>query len=125
MVTILLLSLVPDEKKTRFAGHFYDHEDVPVQHGAHHPMEHNQGFTWSHWTSPSEDYMRRITPACPSWSGFLPHLGANQNTPENVPSRHKLLPFFLILIPQYVSTFLARIIIITQNSKIIPYHTAR
>ena len=28
---------------------------------------------------------------------------------------------FLIVIPQYVSTFLRRVIIITQNSKIIPY----
>jgi hypothetical protein len=27
---------------------------------------------------------------------------------------------FLIVIPQYVSTFLRRVIIITQNSKIIP-----
>jgi hypothetical protein len=29
---------------------------------------------------------------------------------------------FLILIPQYVGTFLCRVIITTQNSKIIPYN---
>jgi len=52
MVAILLLSLVDDEKKhkkyTRFAGHFEDHVDAPVQFGAHRPIVNNQGFTWSH-----------------------------------------------------------------------------
>ncbi len=49
MVTILLMCLVDNEKKyTRFAGNFEDHADAPVQFGAHHPIEHNQGFTRSY-----------------------------------------------------------------------------
>ena len=52
MVTLLLVSLVYDEKiykkYTRFAGHFEDHADAPVRFGAHCPIEHNQGFTRSH-----------------------------------------------------------------------------
>ena len=52
MVTVLLLSLVDDEKNTqqytRFAGNFDYHADVPVQFGAHPPIEHNQGFTRRH-----------------------------------------------------------------------------
>ena len=49
MVTVLLLSLVNNEKKyTRFAGDFDDHADVPLQFGAHCPIEHDQGFTRSH-----------------------------------------------------------------------------
>ena len=52
MVSLLLVSLVDDEKihkkYTRFAGHFEDHVDVPVQFGAHRPIEHDQGFTRSH-----------------------------------------------------------------------------
>ena len=49
MVTILLLCLVDNEKKyTRFAGNFKDHADALVQFGGHCPIEHNQGFTWSH-----------------------------------------------------------------------------
>ena len=39
MVTLLLLSLVDDEKihkkYKRFAGHFEDHADAPVRFGAH------------------------------------------------------------------------------------------
>ena len=69
MVIILLLSLVDDEKKyTRIAGHFDDHADAPVQCGAHCPMDHNKGFTRSHWTLPLGDYLHRITPARPPWS---------------------------------------------------------
>ena len=56
MVTLLLVSLVDDEKNTqkihkkytRFAGHFEDHADAPVRFGVHRPIEHNQGFTRSH-----------------------------------------------------------------------------
>jgi hypothetical protein len=36
-------------------------------------MEHNQGFTWSHWTSPSGDYSHSITLACPPWSSRQRH----------------------------------------------------
>jgi hypothetical protein len=37
--------------------------DVPLRFGAHRPIEHNQGFTRSHWLSLSGDYFHRIAPA--------------------------------------------------------------
>ena len=37
-------------------GHLDGHGGAPVQYGAHHPMQHDQGFTRSHWTPPSGDY---------------------------------------------------------------------
>ncbi len=64
MATILLMCLVNNDKKyTRFAGNFEDHADVPLRFGAHCRIEHNQGFTWSHGTSPLGNYLHRITPA--------------------------------------------------------------
>ena len=49
MVTVLLLSLVNNEKKyTRFAGNFKDHADAPLQFGVHRPIERDQGFWRSH-----------------------------------------------------------------------------
>jgi hypothetical protein len=44
---------------TSVAGYFNGHGNAPVQYGAHHPMQHDQGFTESHWTPPSGDYSLR------------------------------------------------------------------
>ncbi len=41
---------ITDNKKCRqIAGNFDCHMDAVVQHGAHRPKEHVQGFTLSHW----------------------------------------------------------------------------
>ncbi len=49
MVTLLLMRLVNNEKKsTRFAGNFEDYADAPLQFGAHRRIDHNQGFWRSH-----------------------------------------------------------------------------
>ncbi len=34
-----------------------------MRYGAHRPMQHDQGFTRSHWTPPSGNYSLRIAPA--------------------------------------------------------------
>ena len=47
-------------KCTSITGHFDGHGGAPVQSGAHHLMHHDQGFTRSHWTPPSGDYLLRI-----------------------------------------------------------------
>ena len=44
-------------------GHFDGHGGAPMQYGAHCQMQHDQGFTRSHWTPPSGNYLLRITPA--------------------------------------------------------------
>jgi hypothetical protein len=36
------------------------HADELKQYTRHHPMQHDQGFTLSHWTPPSGDYLLRI-----------------------------------------------------------------
>jgi len=52
-----------NEKCRQIAGKFDCYADVAVQSGAHRPMEHIRGFTWSHWMPPAVECMRRITPA--------------------------------------------------------------
>ncbi len=48
---------------TSVAVHFDGHGGVPVQYEAHRWMQHDQGFTGSHWTPPSGDYSLRIAPS--------------------------------------------------------------
>jgi hypothetical protein len=54
----------------RIAGNFDCHADAAVQRGAHRPIEHIQGFAWSHWMPPSGEYLRRIAPAAAIIDGF-------------------------------------------------------
>jgi hypothetical protein len=42
-----------NEKCRQIAGDFDCRVDAAVQRRAHLPMEHVQGFTWSHWMPPS------------------------------------------------------------------------
>jgi hypothetical protein len=49
-----------DEKCRRIAGDFDCHADAARRCGAHHPMEHIQGFILSHWMLPSVECLRRI-----------------------------------------------------------------
>ena len=48
-----------DESLAIFDGH----GDAAVRREVHHPMEHIQGFTQSHWMPPSGECLRRIAPA--------------------------------------------------------------
>ena len=48
---------------TSVAGHFDGHGGTPVQYGAHHPMQNDQGFTGSHWTPPLGKYLLCISQA--------------------------------------------------------------
>jgi hypothetical protein len=52
-----------NEKCRQIAGDFDHHADAPMRCGAHHPMEHIQGFTRSHWMLPSGKCLHRIAPA--------------------------------------------------------------
>ncbi len=52
-----------NEKCRQIARDFDCHADAAVQRGLHRPMEHIQGFTWSHWMSPLVECLRRIAPA--------------------------------------------------------------
>ena len=45
------------------AGHFDGHGEALKQHMRHLPMQHVQGYTWSHWMPPSGNYSLRIAPA--------------------------------------------------------------
>jgi hypothetical protein len=48
---------------TSVAGHFDGHTDALKQYRVHSPMQHDQGYTKSHWTPPLGNYLLRITPA--------------------------------------------------------------
>ncbi len=47
-------------KCTSSAGRFDGHGGVPVQYEAHHPMQHAQGYTRSHWMPHLGDYLLHI-----------------------------------------------------------------
>jgi len=47
------------------------HGDAAVRHGAHHPIEHVQGFTGSHWMPPSGKCLRRIALAAAIVNKFV------------------------------------------------------
>jgi hypothetical protein len=47
---------------TSSTGHFDGHGSAPVQYKAHHPMQHIQGYSRSHWTPASGNYLLRIAP---------------------------------------------------------------
>jgi hypothetical protein len=44
-------------------GRFNGHGGPPVQYKAHHPMQHVQGYSGSHWMPPLGDYLLCIAPA--------------------------------------------------------------
>jgi hypothetical protein len=50
------------QKCRQIDKNFDGHGNVAVQHGAHRPMEHIQGFTRSHWMPPLGECLCRIAP---------------------------------------------------------------
>jgi hypothetical protein len=48
---------------TSVVGHFDGHGGVPVRYEAHHLMQHDKGFTGSHWTPPLGNDSLRIAPS--------------------------------------------------------------
>ena len=56
---------------TSVAGNFDGHAYVAMQCGAHHPMEHIQVFTRSHWMLPLGDCLHRIATAAAMVDEFV------------------------------------------------------
>jgi hypothetical protein len=56
-------------KCTSSAGPFDGHGSAPVRYEAHHPMQHVQGYSRSHWTLASGNYLLRIAPAAARATG--------------------------------------------------------
>jgi hypothetical protein len=52
-----------NKKCSRIDGNFDCHGNAAVQRGAHHLIEHVQGFTQSHWMPPSIECSHHIAPA--------------------------------------------------------------
>jgi len=48
---------------TSIAGHFNGRAEALKRYMRHCPMQHDQGFTGSHWTPPLGDYWLLIIPA--------------------------------------------------------------
>jgi hypothetical protein len=51
-------------------GRFVGHGGLPVQYEAHCPMQHVQGYSRSHWTLSSSNYLLRIAPAAARATGI-------------------------------------------------------
>ena len=60
-----------DTKSRQIAGDFNHHADAAVQCGAHHPMEHIQGFTRRLWMPPSGKCLSPIAPLAAIVSSFI------------------------------------------------------
>jgi hypothetical protein len=56
-------------KCTSSAGRFNGHGGAPEQYRQHCPMRHVQGYSESHWTLPSGDYLLLIAPAAARATG--------------------------------------------------------
>jgi hypothetical protein len=56
-------------KCTSSASLFGGHSGVPVQYEAHHPMQHVQGYSGSHWMPALGNYLLRIAPAASRATG--------------------------------------------------------
>jgi hypothetical protein len=52
-------------------GHFDGHGSPLVQYKVHRLMQHVQGFSGSHWTPPSGNYLLHIAPAAARATGKL------------------------------------------------------
>ena len=79
---------IGDNKKCRqIAGNFDCHTDAAVQHGTHRPIEHVQGFTWSHWMPPSGECLRHIVPAATMVEEFVENT-LNTNKTQLLPSNY-------------------------------------
>ena len=72
--------MVAANKFTSIAGHFDGHGGAPVRYGMHRPMQHDQGFTESHWTPPLGNYSLRIALAAAR------RMTINKTTMQNVPT---------------------------------------
>jgi len=61
---MLWATMISVTKKCRQIDDDFDgHGDAAVRRGAHHPMEHIQGFTRSQWMPPSGECSHRIAAA--------------------------------------------------------------
>jgi hypothetical protein len=69
---------------TLSAIHFDGHGGPPVQYEVHFPMQHVQGYSRSHWTPPSGNYLHHIAPADARET-------ANKMTTKNIPKRLAIL----------------------------------
>jgi hypothetical protein len=56
-------------KCTSSANRFDGHSNAPEQYRQHRPMRHVQGYSGSHWTPPSGNYLLRIAPAATRATG--------------------------------------------------------
>jgi hypothetical protein len=56
-------------KCTSSAGRFDGHGGAPEQYRWHRPMWYVQGYSGSHWTPPSGDYLLCIAPAAARATG--------------------------------------------------------
>ena len=84
---------------TSVTGHFDGRAEALKWYMRHRPMQHDQGFTGSHWTPPSGDYWLRIAPAAAG-------VTANKTKVQNVPTL--LVVLMAIAMRRYYTACIAR-----------------
>jgi hypothetical protein len=73
-----------DEWMTSVVGHFDGHGSAPGQYRQHRLMRHVQGYSGSHWTPASGDYLLHIAPAAARATGI-------QQQSTNTPAKMAIL----------------------------------
>jgi hypothetical protein len=64
-----MTNLTMVSKCSTAVGHFDGHGGPLVRYEAHCPMQHVQGYSGSHWTPASGNYLLRIAPAAARATG--------------------------------------------------------
>jgi hypothetical protein len=64
-----MTKLITTSSCSAVVGCFDGHGDAPEQYRQHPPMRHVQGYSGSHWTPPSGNYLLRIAPAAARATG--------------------------------------------------------
>jgi hypothetical protein len=64
-----MTKLTMTSKCTSVAAHFEGLADALEQYRWHHPMQHVQGYSGSHWTPAPGNYSLRIAPAAARATG--------------------------------------------------------
>ncbi len=86
-------------KCTSVAARFEGFADAPEQYRWHFPMRHVQGYSGSHWTPASGNYLLRIAPVAARQQ-------ANKQQSTNAPKRVAVL--MAMAMRQYVTMHIAR-----------------
>ena len=102
---VMCKQIIGDDKKCRqIAGNFVHHASAVVRCGAHHPIEHIQGFNRSYWMPPLGKCLHCIAPVATMVEELVENT-QNTNKTQLLDSNYGTFQSLLVcdnLIPQLI-----------------------